>query len=110
MDVTDLSELESGTFGGVVDKGTLDAILCGEGSSVQSEKMLGEIARLVKPGGCFLCITYGQPTNRLHYLEKKKYNWDIEYKSVVKPTSTKNPEDLEEEDLHYIYVMKKRMT
>jgi len=70
MDVTKMA-YENEHFGAVIDKGTLDAILCGEGSSQASEKMLTDIARVLKPDGVFVCITYGQPSNRLHYLKKK---------------------------------------
>jgi len=106
MDVTKMS-YENEYFGAVIDKGTLDAILCGEGSAQTSEKMLTEIARVLKPDGIFVCITYGQPSNRLHYLKKKKYNWSVNYNTVAKPTSSKAVDELEEDDLHYVYIMKK---
>jgi len=106
MDVTKMA-YENEHFGAVIDKGTLDAILCGEGSAQTSEKMLADIARVLKPDGVFVCITYGQPSNRLHYLKKKKFNWSVSYKTVAKPTSSKAADELEDDDLHYVYIMKK---
>lgn len=40
------------------------------------------MARIIKPGGVFLLITYGQPKTRLHYLCKEKFGWDVEQRTV----------------------------
>ena len=37
-----------------MDKGTLDSILCGEGSTANSAKMMNEISRTLKPMG--VCV------------------------------------------------------
>jgi len=31
--------------------------------------MLSEISRVLKPEGVFILVTYGQPSNRMNYLE-----------------------------------------
>ncbi|KAI5405502.1 hypothetical protein KIW84_052331 [Lathyrus oleraceus] len=43
MDVRDMSAFESKTFGSVIDKGTLDSLLCGNNSRQNATKMLEEI-------------------------------------------------------------------
>jgi hypothetical protein len=68
----------SGSYDGLVDKGTLDAILCGAGSSRSSMMMLAECCRVLSPRGALMCITYGDPIARLQYLDKALYGWSVE--------------------------------
>ena len=42
MDITDMSEFESNTFDLVIDKSTMDALLCGDDSFVKVAQMLKE--------------------------------------------------------------------
>lgn len=81
MDVRSLT-YPSSSFDCVIDKGTLDAILCGENSSKHANSMLAECQRVLRPGGCLLVITYGQPSSRLTYLEQKSYQWDVTYETL----------------------------
>ena len=54
----------------MIDKGTLDAIICGEEGVCDPDKVLSEICRVLKPTGVYICITYGAPEFRLDYLQK----------------------------------------
>ena len=72
----------SSDFDCVLDKGTLDAILCGSDSSKHAHSMLSECQRVLRPGGCLLVITYGQPSSRLTYLEQRAYDWDVTYETL----------------------------
>jgi len=76
MDVRDL-KFETGTFDLIIDKGTLDAILCGSDSAKNAGQMLTECSRTLKKGGLLFIITYGQPQSRLNYIDKPKYNWKV---------------------------------
>ena len=82
MDVRSLT-FPSSSFDCVLDKGTLDAILCGSDSSKHAHSMLSECQRVLRPGGCLLCITYGQPSSRLSYLEQRSYEWDVSYETLA---------------------------
>lgn len=53
------------SFNAVVDKGTLDSVLCGEGSTANVAKMCMEISRVLKPNGVYFVCSYGVPDNRL---------------------------------------------
>jgi SAM-dependent methyltransferase len=106
MNCTDMSSLESETFDGAIDKGTMDALLCGEGSTENADKLCSEVSRLLRPGASFILITYGQPKTRLHYLKPEKYGWDITQKTVAKPSATGAVD--EKPDVHYIYIMTKK--
>lgn len=67
MDVMDMT-YDDLTFDCVVDKGTLDAIYSNTGDETVKmvEKMFGEIARVLKMAGRYICITLAQD----HILEK----------------------------------------
>eukprot|EP01015_Nassula_variabilis_P011213 TRINITY_DN190_c0_g1_i3.p1 TRINITY_DN190_c0_g1~~TRINITY_DN190_c0_g1_i3.p1 ORF type:complete len:132 (+),score=22.07 TRINITY_DN190_c0_g1_i3:84-479(+) len=105
-------DFESGSFDCIVDKGTLDAILCGEGSTTSASKMLSEVYRVLNNKGVYLMISYGQPEHRLCYLEKPaQFDWSIVTHTIPKPTintslSLSN-EDKDSPSVHYIYVCKR---
>ena len=66
MDARSL-QYEDGTFDAVVDKGTIDSILCGDGSGPNADQVLSEIYRVLSPTGVYICVTYGLPEQRLGY-------------------------------------------
>lgn len=63
MNVSTLSYPDQ-QFDAVVDKGTMDSILCGENSTRNASRYCSEVARVLKPGGCFFIVSYGVPENR----------------------------------------------
>eukprot|EP01006_Ploeotia_vitrea_P038351 TRINITY_DN66227_c6_g3_i2.p1 TRINITY_DN66227_c6_g3~~TRINITY_DN66227_c6_g3_i2.p1 ORF type:complete len:209 (-),score=104.04 TRINITY_DN66227_c6_g3_i2:356-982(-) len=84
MDVRKL-KFPDAHFDLIVDKGTLDAILCGSDSSRNAGMMLAECKRVLKPGGFFFVITYGVPESRLNYLKQpQRYQWTISHTIVGK--------------------------
>jgi len=101
MDVMKMSTLEGKTFDVVIDKGTLDAILCGDNSTANAEAMLREISRLLSRNGVFFEITYGLPENRMNHLNKSILNWTINTDKIGKSNDSKEP------DCHYIYICTK---
>lgn len=69
MDVRDL-KFENNTFDFIVDKSTIDALLCGEESFINVAMMTKEVQRVLKVGGIYMIISYGQPENRMNHLVK----------------------------------------
>ncbi|CAL2237271.1 unnamed protein product [Prunus armeniaca] len=58
MDVRDMSVFPDESFEGVIDKGTLDSLMCGNDAPISAAQMLGELSRLLlKPGGIYLLVT-----------------------------------------------------
>ena len=55
MDVRSMN-YDDGAFDAVVDKGTFDSILCGDGSGPNADQMLSEIHRVLSPSGFYICI------------------------------------------------------
>ncbi|KAL7689699.1 putative methyltransferase type 11, S-adenosyl-L-methionine-dependent methyltransferase [Plasmopara halstedii] len=101
-------EFADKTYDAVVDKGTMDSILCGEGSTANVAKMCQEIYRVLKPNGVYFVVSYGVPDNRLSYLENKDLQWKVAVHTVPKPTvSAVQVSESDANAVHYIYVCQK---
>jgi hypothetical protein len=57
----------------VQDKGTLDALLCGDDDDRASAELLGEVWRLLAPGGAYVMITSGERRGSSVILSKLKF-------------------------------------
>eukprot|EP00928_Gymnodinium_smaydae_P079287 TRINITY_DN63255_c0_g1_i1.p1 TRINITY_DN63255_c0_g1~~TRINITY_DN63255_c0_g1_i1.p1 ORF type:complete len:227 (+),score=45.52 TRINITY_DN63255_c0_g1_i1:57-683(+) len=99
-------ELADGSFDIVLDKATLDSILCGEGSTHNAQKYLQEASRVLKSSGVYIAISHGQPSYRLTYLQRPEFGWTVKIFTVQKPmmgmTASLSTED--KDNVHYIYV------
>ncbi|EFP81061.1 hypothetical protein PGT21_008826 [Puccinia graminis f. sp. tritici] len=92
------------SFDAAIDKGTMDALMCAKGDVwdppkevVENCKMeVDEVARILKPGGVFIYITFGQPHFRKTHLQRPGI-WSVE---VI---------ELGDMFHYYFYVMKKYM-
>ena len=109
MNVTAL-DFPDETFDVVIAKATVDAILCGEGSTANIAKMCSEITRVLRPTGVFIIISYGVPDNRLNYVDKEDiYSWTVTTHTVAKPTvsAAAVPSAEDANGVHYVYVCSK---
>jgi len=108
MNVTAL-EFADETFDAIVDKGTLDSILCGEGSTANTQKYCIEASRVLKSKGVLFIVSYGIPENRLQYLENEDYSWTVTTHTIPKPTvsATAVPDTKDSNSVHYVYVCQK---
>ncbi|KAL3617155.1 hypothetical protein CASFOL_038902 [Castilleja foliolosa] len=88
MDVRDMSAFGTRSFAAVIDKGTLDSLLCGHNSHHNAAKMLEEVWRVLKDKGVYILITYGSPAYRLTIL--KDQNWTIKLHVIDKLQSGNN--------------------
>ena len=70
-------EFPDESFDAVIVKGTMDAILCGEGSTANVAKMCMEVSRVLKQSGILFVVSYGVPDNRMQYLENEDYSWTV---------------------------------
>ncbi|CDS13917.1 hypothetical protein LRAMOSA06090 [Lichtheimia ramosa] len=87
MDIRDL-KFPDQSFDVVIDKGTMDALMCDRGdvwdpspeliADVKGE--VDEVERVTKIGGVFLYITFGQPHFRKRHLARDC--WDIQVKTL----------------------------
>ena len=70
MDVRAM-QFAQNSFDAVIDKGTFDSVICGEGSNTNASKMLGEVYRVLGPNGLYMMISFGNPESRLDHLRRK---------------------------------------
>ncbi|KAH0785345.1 methyltransferase-like protein 13 [Histomonas meleagridis] len=91
MDVCDL-QFKDNLFPCVIDKGTLDAILCTHDFELPMSKMMLEISRVLAPNGVFIEITFGKTAEKLNILDSPDLlNWTLEKKiDIVSGKGTAN--------------------
>ncbi|RLN27970.1 methyltransferase-like protein 13 [Panicum miliaceum] len=77
MDVRDMNFFGDESFDCVLNKGTLDAMMCADDAPDGASKMLAEVARLLRPHGIYLLITYGAPKERVPPLSQAGCSWSI---------------------------------
>uniref|UniRef100_A0A7S1B136 Methyltransferase type 11 domain-containing protein n=1 Tax=Noctiluca scintillans TaxID=2966 RepID=A0A7S1B136_NOCSC len=99
-------DLPDGRFDVVIDKATLDSVLCGEGSTHNAQKMLTEVSRVLNGKGVYLAVSHGQPSYRMTYLQRPEFGWTVKIFTVQKPmmgmTASLSSDD--KDNVHYIYV------
>ena len=97
MDVRSL-DAEDGSFDAVIDKATLDSLANNEDAEADIARMLNESHRVLRPGGVYVCLSYGGPTTRTHMLCRKGLDWRLDgVREVHKKKAT-----------FYLYVLRKR--
>jgi ubiquinone/menaquinone biosynthesis C-methylase UbiE len=84
MDVRDMTQFSDNSFDFAVDKSTIDALLCGEKSFINVALMMKEVQRVLKSGGIYMIISYGQPENRIFHLEREHLSFDISIYTIKK--------------------------
>ena len=78
MDVCDI-KYENNYFDLIIDKSTMDALLCGYYYCINIAKMVKEIQRVLKVGGYYMIISYEEPESKMIHLNRKflKFKIDI---------------------------------
>lgn len=105
-------DFENGAFDVVIDKATIDSLLCGESSTKNAEMALKEIHRVLSNDGVFILISYGQPEHRNMFLKRAEYTWEVTCETVDKPkistSVAQSPEDKDNPHKHFIYICQKK--
>ena len=97
------------SFDAVIDKGTLDSLLCGENSTANTARYMAEVSRVLKAGGVFIVVSYGSPENRLSYLEGD-FGWSVSVHTLPKPAinAAGLPEaSADPTQVHYVFFAQK---
>jgi len=61
---------QTGFFDLVVDKSTIDALLCGDNAYMNVALCLKEAQRVMKEGAAYVFISYGTPENRTFHFQR----------------------------------------
>jgi ubiquinone/menaquinone biosynthesis C-methylase UbiE len=102
MDCTKMS-FPDASFDLVVDKGTIDALMCGDNSDEKIASTMKEIFRLLTNRGHFIVATFGSPSQRFPAMRRDRQKWYV-YPPIIVPPPDTHPED----SINYIYVFEKR--
>ena len=101
MDVLDLKYPDN-SFDVIIDKSTIDAILCGDNAFLNTAIMLKEAQRVLKVDGAYIAISYGKPESRAFHFTRSFLSWEMKQFNLF-PVEYEDEKDKEERS-HYIYV------
>ena len=111
MDARSL-QFGDGIFDAVIDKGTFDSILCGDGSGPNAAMMLQEVHRVLSPNGVYICVSYGTKDTRMSFFQSKEFDWTVSHHMIAKPTistsAVVSSERNDEKNFHWVYIMRKQ--
>ena len=81
------------TFDLIIDKSTIDALLCGNQAYLNVAVMLKECQRTLKTGGFYVAISYGAPGNREYHFKREYLGLKLSTFKIEKHNleSAKNP-------------------
>lgn len=106
MNVTDMSPFQNEQFTVIIDKATLDSVLCGENALPVVEKMMQEIYRVLTPGGIFICVSNAEEQNRRPLFSEAQ--WDYSVLSIEKKLVIDAEEEKDTKNYHKIYILTKK--
>lgn len=107
MDICSMVDIEDGSFDAVIDKATLDSMLCADGGAESVERMLREVSRVLKPGGHFLLLSNQAPEELLSRLEEPALSWSCATTQTVAKPSTAVASKASGHSVHHFYVMRR---
>ena len=105
MDIRRL-DLPDGSFDAVIDKGTLDAIMCNAEPEVAVKEVCDEVARVLGPKGVFLSISLAPPRRRLSHLTRPEWGWQPTLHTVPKTRTIES--DDPERTMNFVYLLSRR--
>lgn len=71
------------SFDLVLDKGTLDAVICDQNSGEILYNVFAECSRVLKPGGVLLVVTHGAPADRTCYFDYAEFGFTVTWQKVA---------------------------
>lgn len=102
-DVGDVRKMDypSESFDMVLDKSTIDTLMCSDNPLTNTAQMVDEAYRVLKPNGTYFVLSYASAATRLHHITRDHVNWQTELRQV----SRQNEEG--ETLTHFLYICKK---
>merc|ERR1712150_390619 len=70
-------------FDVIIDIGTMDALLTGVDGLADTNKMMSEMNRVLRPGGAFFLFSVGSAKSRMYFLKHKTLHWTVRHGKTV---------------------------
>ncbi|KAG1674045.1 hypothetical protein FOA52_000351 [Chlamydomonas sp. UWO 241] len=86
-----MPEIGDGAFAGVLDKGTLDALNCGDTADRDCAEMCAEVSRVLSPGGIYMMVTSHPPQSRYRLIADTAYGWAVHVYEVGQQGACEGP-------------------
>lgn len=107
MDVTRL-EFQDAHFDVVVDKGTMDSVLCSDQGEDGCRRMCRGLARVLKPGGVYFAVSHSPPEHRKPYLQDDAFGWEVfPHLTLPKPIVGGAGGAGGADEVHYVYTARR---
>ncbi len=103
MDVTDL-EIEDDSVHLILDKATLDSVICSNNNHSLLLQMLLHVYRVLLQGGVYILLSHGKPETRLPYLQNPSFKWRIE---IMELPTVPLSQGKKGDQVHYCYICTK---
>ena len=75
VDITDSLPYADASFDLIINKGTMDSILCSNGAATNIRTMMRECSRVLKDHGSMIVVSHGKADDRLVYFENDDKWW-----------------------------------
>lgn len=66
-------------FDMVLDKSTIDTLLCGRKAFINVARTLKEVQRVLVPNGVCIVVSYGCPEDRILHFKRPHLHFKVEY-------------------------------
>lgn len=76
-------QLEPESIDLIIDKSTMDTLLCGKRAFLNTARMLKQCQRVLKTGGFYMAVSYGEPSNRKFHLERPHLDFEITIEEIT---------------------------
>ncbi len=99
-------DLDDQSFDAVIDKGTLDAIICGPEPEQAVAESCAEVARVLAPDGVFISISLAPPRRRLAALTRAEWRWQATVSTVPKTRQVESEDP--DAKVNWVYLLSRR--
>lgn len=79
MDCRKMTDLKSDSFDFIIDKSTIDTLLCGKCAFMAVARFLKECYRVLKIDGVYMLVSFGEPKHRLLHFYRSHVKFEITY-------------------------------
>jgi ubiquinone/menaquinone biosynthesis C-methylase UbiE len=73
---------EDCSFDMVLDKSTIDPLMCTDNPITNVAAMVDEVYRVLVPNGIYFAVSYASPATRLEHITREHVNWEVEKKEI----------------------------